>query len=250
MIQKPIYEPKARAREYGDLAINIYTGCNHGCTYCYARDMKKRFTLKGGVCTFDSPEPRRDIVESVKRQLERERITGKLIHLCFLCDPYPADIDTTPTSEIIQLIKKSGNAVQILTKGGERAERDFYLLDSGDWFGVTYTTNISIFEPDNRESKAAPTSERLNSLQVAKWRGINTWVSCEPVIDPEAVFALIATADYIDLFRIGKMNHHPSGINWVEFGIKCIELCEKHGRKYYIKDDLREAIWGKGEPIA
>lgn len=240
MIHKPIYEPKARASEYGDLAINIYTGCNHGCTYCYARDMKKRFTPKGGVCAFDSPEPRRDIVESVKQQIERERITGKLMHLCFLCDPYPADIDTTPTSEIIQLIKKSGNAVQILTKGGERAERDFYLLDSKDWFGVTYTTNISIFEPDNREPKAAPTSERLNSLQVAKWRGINTWVSCEPVIDPQAVFALIATADYIDLFRIGKMNHHPSEINWAEFGAKCVELCEVHGREYYIKDDLRE----------
>lgn len=26
---KPIYEPKGKAKEYGDLAINIYTGCPH-----------------------------------------------------------------------------------------------------------------------------------------------------------------------------------------------------------------------------
>ena len=245
MIHKPIYEPKARAREYGDLAINIYTGCNHGCTYCYARGMKARFTRKGEKCTFDKPEPRRDITESVKRQLEREKITEKLIHLCFLCDPYPADIDTTPTSEIIQLIKESGNAVQILTKAGIRAEQDFYLLNNGDWFGVTITGGTAEHEPN-----AAPPHERLNSLQVAKWRGIQTWVSCEPVIDPTAIYNLIENADYIDLFRIGKMNHHQSGINWAEFGIKCIELCERHGRKYYIKDDLREAIWGEGELIA
>ena len=36
-MNKPIYEPSGRAREYGELAVNIYTGCNHGCSYCYAR---------------------------------------------------------------------------------------------------------------------------------------------------------------------------------------------------------------------
>lgn len=28
---KPIYIPKGAAKEYGDYAINIYTGCPHGC---------------------------------------------------------------------------------------------------------------------------------------------------------------------------------------------------------------------------
>lgn len=31
---KPIYEPKARAKEYGDFAINIYTGCPHHWLSC------------------------------------------------------------------------------------------------------------------------------------------------------------------------------------------------------------------------
>ena len=35
----PIYEPRTRAREYCDLAVNIYDSCPHGCTYCYARAM-------------------------------------------------------------------------------------------------------------------------------------------------------------------------------------------------------------------
>lgn len=245
MIRSPIYEPKARAREYGDLAINIYTGCNHGCTYCYARGMKERFTPKGERCAFDCPEPRGDIVESVKRQLAREQITGKLIHLCFLCDPYPADIDTTPTREIIRLIKASGNNVQILTKGGYRAVRDFDLLDSGDWFGVTISCG-GLSYGEHAEPNSAHSKERLETLKIAKSMKINTWVSCEPVLDENATYLLIQVCWYIDLFRIGKLNHYPSEINWAAFGAECVRLCTKYGRNYYIKDDLRAEMERSG----
>ena len=245
MASKPIYQPSGRAREYGDLALNIYTGCNHGCAYCFARSMKQRFAPKDGVCTFDNPEQRRDIVESVKRQIEREQITKKLIHLCFSCDPYPADIDTTPTREIIKVLKHAGNNVQILTKGGIRAERDFDLLDSGDWFGVTVSGNWKITEI---EPNAAPQEERLQSLATAKRLGIKTWVSCEPVIYEDAIYSLIAEHGYIDAYKIGKLNYHTPEeygappINWGEFGRNCERLCIEHGRNYYIKEDLRAAM--------
>jgi DNA repair photolyase len=237
MTQNPIYKPQGRAREYGDLAINIYTGCNHGCLYCFARDMSERLAPKGRICGFGSPEPRDGIAESVKRQLERERTAGRLIFLCFTCDPYPAEIDTSPTREIIRLIKASGNAVRILTKGGMRAARDFDLLTAADWFGVTHT-NGAMYSPYWREPNAAPTVERLATLLMAKERGIRTWVSCEPVFEPKEVYSLITYADYIDLYRIGKLNHRPSAINWAVVGATCVELCERHGRSYYIKDDL------------
>jgi DNA repair photolyase len=77
MIRSPIYKPKGRANEYGDLAVNIYTECNLGCTYCFAEMMAKGF----GRPWTGEVKPRKDIVLSVKRQLTREKITGKLIHL-------------------------------------------------------------------------------------------------------------------------------------------------------------------------
>lgn len=42
---KPIYEPSGAAKEYGDLAINIYTGCPHGCFYCFAPSVLRRDRL-------------------------------------------------------------------------------------------------------------------------------------------------------------------------------------------------------------
>lgn len=124
---KPIYKPKGAAAEYGDYAVNIYTGCPHRCYYCFAPGVRR---LKREV--FHScVEPRRDIVKALRRQLEREQITGQLIHLCFTCDPYPVGRDTAVTREVIQVLKEYGNHVQILTKGS--GVRDFDMLDSEDW---------------------------------------------------------------------------------------------------------------------
>lgn len=103
MIHKPIYKPKGAAAEYGDYALNIYTGCPHRCYYCYAPQVLHMTREHFHSCI----EPRKDIVESVRRQLEREKITRQLIHLCFTCDPYPTGYDTTPTREIIKLLAVS-----------------------------------------------------------------------------------------------------------------------------------------------
>ena len=176
--------------------------------------------------------------------MEREKKTGRTIFLCFTCDPYPAEIDTTPTRAVIQAIKESGNHVRILTKGGDRARRDFDLLDSGDYFGVTFTTD-NLFYPAAEEPKAANTAERLATLEQAKYNGVQTWVSCEPVLYPSAVFSLIRNGWYIDLFKIGKLNHAapPPEIvkagGWAAFGEEAEHLCREHGRAYYIKEDLR-----------
>ncbi|GHV32705.1 radical SAM protein [Clostridia bacterium] len=230
LIRKPIYKPKGAAKEYGDLALNIYRGCPHGCTYCFAPDI-----LRVDRAAFHAnPDPRNNILESVKHQLEREKITGQLIHLCFTCDPYPRGYDTTITREIIKTLKGAGNHVQILTKGGNIAERDFVLLDGEDWFGVTYTGGWNAHEP-----KAAGAFDTEVTLYNAYMAGIKTWVSCEPVIVPERIYDIIARWDFCDLFRIGKLNHRKSDIDWAEFGKEAERLCIEYGRNYQIKDGLR-----------
>jgi len=229
---RPIYEPRTRAKEYADIALNIYTGCNHGCIYCYAPNV-----LHKSHTDFEQVQPRKNIVESVKSQLIREDYAGKKIMLCFTCDPYPTGIDTTPTREIIKAIKAAGAHVQILTKGGARADRDFDLLDFKDSFGVT----ISSFR-GKEEPGAAHPWQRLNSLNCAHELGIKTWVSCEPVFSVKNIYALITDADFIDLYKIGKLNYMPSDINWGEFGRECERLCKEYGRNYYIKEDLRKEM--------
>lgn len=234
---KPIYKPKGAAAEYGDYAINIYTGCPHRCYYCFAPTILRKDREK-----FHSDvRSREGIVEAVKRQVERENITDRLIHLCFTCDPYPTGYDTTPTREIIKILKESGNHVQILTKGN--GGRDFDLLDSEDWYGVTYTGCIaggSLCEPTKAECGAASPLTRLASLQRAHMAGIKTWISMEPVLDAFAIKSFLRLhVDYVDRYKIGKLNYHPSDIDWAVFGREVEEICQELNLDYYIKDSLR-----------
>lgn len=232
---KPIYEPKGAAKEYGDYAINIYTGCPHRCYYCFAPSVLRRDREK-----FHSDiRPRDGIVEATKRQLEREHITGKTIHLCFTCDPYPTGYDTTPTQEIIKLLKESGNHVQILTKGDGR--RDFDLLGENDWYGITISCGNPIAE--EKEPSAISPGWRLAHLAEAKNKGIRTWVSFEPVIEPQRVLSYIAEFySVMDRVKIGKLNYHPSTIDWAKFGKVAEALCSELGLDYYIKDSLRKEM--------
>lgn len=231
-MKPPIYKPKGAAAEYGDYAVNIYTGCPHRCYYCFAPQVLHKKQEAFHSCV----EPRRDIVGELRKQLKREQITGRLIHLCFTCDPYPTGYDTTTTREVIQVLKEHGNHVQILTKGD--GSRDFDLLDGGDWYGITVSCG------DDTAKLAEPCAEsplhRLAELSAAKQRGIHTWVSFEPVLDPEAVLACIyGCAHFIDKVKVGKLNYHPSEIDWAKFGREVEAVCKSLGLDYYIKDSLR-----------
>lgn len=91
---KPLYVPKGRAKEYGDYAVNIYTGCPHRCFYCFAPQVLHRERK----AFYSHVEPRVGIVSALKKQIEREGITGKLV-------PFPTQLlhDTQPTSSDVLL---------------------------------------------------------------------------------------------------------------------------------------------------
>lgn len=225
---KPIYEPKGAAKEYGDLALNIYTGCPHRCFYCWVPQVlhcdREKFHT--------DIRPRGNIVEETRKQLEREKITGKTIHLCFTCDPYPTGYDSTITREIIKLLKEYGNHVQILTKGD--GSRDFDLLDGDDWYGITLdgSENMGVYV------------ERSCKLLEAHRIGIKTWLSFEPVLKADPVLKMIDEMSNVpvDRIKIGKLNYHKSEINWKQFGNDVEALCRKLGIDYYIKDSLRKEM--------
>lgn len=132
----------------------------------------------------------------------------------------------------------------ILTKGGKRAERDFNLLAKNpalSSFGVTLTF-AKLSDSEKWEPGAATPIQRACSLYNAKDMGIKTWVSLEPVIDPQQTLEIIrCTLQSVDMYKIGKWNHdkRANEIDWKAFVQEAVEILERHGKEYYVKEDLR-----------
>lgn len=231
---KAIYRPTGKAAEYSHLALNHYKGCVFGCTYCYAplslHRMPKDFHHKG--------VPKNDILAKVEADAKELCGTNERVLLSFACDPYqPIDDDLELTRAILGILRKNLVPFQVLTKGGMAASRDFDLYGPDDAFAVTLTGTSAT--EIKEEPLAASNLERINALQEAHDRGIETWVSIEPVLDPEASLAAIkAAAPYADLFKIGKLNYSKADIDWTDFGNRAIRLCLELDKPYWIKEDL------------
>ena len=45
--------------------------------------------------------------------------------------------------------------------------------------------------------------------------------------------------NFIDKVKIGKLNYHPSNIDWKVFWLEAEARCKKLGLDYYIKESLR-----------
>lgn len=239
-----IYETKGRAREFNELAINLFTGCGHQCIYCYGATVLHQLDYDFK----NKPKPRvtpEDIVRSAFEWSQYEyRSKGHIprrILLCFVTDPYqPIEQETQLTRKAIKILHNHALNVIILTKGGLRSARDFDLLTPQDAYAATLTCDNPI-DSLRWEPFAARPIERINVLEEAHSRGIETWVSLEPVIYPEQTIALVQqTYKFVGHYKIGTMNYHPQGknVNWRSFGWEIKRMMDELGIHYYFKKDL------------
>lgn len=237
-----IYKPKGKAAEYGEYALNLYDGCVHGCAYCYVPAIRRKTPRHYHAAAWS----RAINWELLGAEIAAHR--GKDLFLCFTCDPYqPDELKTGMTRRVIELCHGSGVRVVLLTKGGAHSERDFDLLSDRpelSSYGATLTF-ISASDSSAWEPGAAPPEERMDVLSRAHGRGIPTWASLEPVIDPAQSLEIIDRCkDFVDVFKVGRWNHdlRANAIDWTAFGREAVRLLDGYGKKYYIKKDLAACL--------
>ena len=232
-----IYTPRGKAREYSPYALNIYTGCDHNCKYCYVKILKlQRYKLNNEI------EPRKDIIEKLEKQLKKQEITEQVL-LCFMGDPYcQADIQYETTREVLNILLKYNIPTAILSKGGKRILRDIDLFKKFKKIKVGATlTLLDEKESLDYEPNAALPRERIEVLKRLHNEGIKTWVSFEPVIRPLTTYQLLELSyPFVDQYKVGKMNHYilETDVNWGEFGNVIVKKLMKYKKDFYIKKDL------------
>lgn len=236
-----IYEPKGAAREYSELACNLYSGCEHGCKYCYVPGIPPwKFRDNPRKEFHHRSFPRKDVIRKMAADAKHIYGDKREILFCFTCDPYQVGRDNSVTTEALQICCDYRLSVQVLTKGGMEAAPDFHLMKR---MNAKFATTLLFTDDECRrrwEPNAATVSSRIEAIKAAHNCGIKTWVSIEPVIYPDQAIELIETlSEYVDFWKVGKLNHDQdteSTIDWTAF-YRNVTMALS-GRPHLIKDAL------------
>lgn len=223
--------------------INPYTGCEHGCVYCYSRFMK-RFT--------GHREPwghfldaKVNAAEVLKKELPKAK--RGLVLLSSVTDPYlPAEAKYKLTRRcLVELLARQW-PIAILTKSvlvlrDVDLFRQFKRLDVG--LTITSTSNevSKVFEP-----LASPAQARIRALAKLHREGIRTYCFIGPILpeltDLEGIFAAVqGPAD-----EVWCESLNTKGGNWI--GVRAAlaahwpELVPKYEDIFFVRDSKRQYL--------
>jgi len=187
----------------GDYSLNCYTGCQHGCVYCYARFMQ-RF--------HPHPEPWGEFVdvkvnapEALRRQLRRARPGN--VFMSSACDGWqPVEAERRLTRRCCELLLERGFQVNVLTKSALVLRDLDVFAGRAARIGVTITT---LQEGLRRlwEPRASPVDERLRVLREARRAGLETAVMLGPLLpelsdDERSIQHMLCVAGELGVGRI------------------------------------------------
>ncbi|MFX1456837.1 MAG: radical SAM protein [Promethearchaeota archaeon] len=190
-----------------DFVINPYTGCQHGCIYCYAEFMI-RFTGHKGDKWGDFLDIKQFDINKIKPQ----RYDGKRILLSSVTDPYlPLEKKYQNTRKILEKLKKTNAEVTILTKS-KLVVRDIDLFQQFKNIEVGISIN-TLNEDFSRviERSASKPLDRLSAIREIHENGIPTYVFISPyfpeITDYKAIIK--ESIDYTDTYSFENLNFRP-----------------------------------------
>lgn len=234
-----IYEPTGKAREYSELALNLYSGCSHKCLYCYCPSIMRK-SLDDWAAM---PKARTNIIKQVENEAKKMAGCEKELLLSFMSDPYQDDEAAFLTRQALLILEKNRfKKVQILTKAGFRAVKDFDIIGRNPGWKFGSTIMVRTEELRQKWEPGAPSIQsRYEAVKLAHKAGIFTWVSIEPVVDAsEALKVISDLLPYVSFWKVGKMNHNKAiedSIGWSKFYLDVKESLGNH--PHMIKRDLQ-----------
>jgi DNA repair photolyase len=212
------------------LTFNPYTGCDHGCTYCYASSYVSRFS----VC-----RPKKDLMQRLRK--EARRLNGEILSISNSSDPYPVlEGKMGLMRGCLEILCQHNCKVQIITKS-PLVTRDIDLLRRvPSMVSLTVTTDddstARLIEP-----RAPPPSARLRAVETLVEESIPVSVRVDPVIpfvndNPESLVRTLASAG-VRHITSSTFKVRPDA--WQRFSSELPEVAEKLKPLYFEKCEVK-----------
>lgn len=206
------------------LTFNPYSGCDHGCLYCYASSY---------VPNFSTCRPKKDQLATLKR--EAAKLKGEIVSISNSSDPYPKiEAQQGWTRKCLEVLAASECSIQIITKSNIVVRDDDLLTKTPSTVALTITTDddnlAGILEPN-----APSPSQRLRAAQDLICRGIPVSVRVDPIIPyvNDEPAKLIAQLSAIGVKHITTSTYKPKPDNWRHLSQALPEVAEKLKPLYF-----------------
>ena len=154
------------------LSLNPYTGCPHGCLYCYASSY---------IPKFQDCRPKVDLHKRLEREAAKIK-PGTLVAMSNSSDPYPLmEKDLRLSRGCLEILKKKDLRVQIVTKSDLVADDADLLSSMNAMVAVTITTLKESLWKRLEPGTVSP-ERRLNAIARLKESGIPISARIDPII--------------------------------------------------------------------
>lgn len=200
-------KPAHGVQEWAEHSVNIQTGCQNGCRYCYAQCQLVR-VKQATPESWLEPVIRGKAIDKAYRKRN-----GRIM--------FPSSHDISPNNlvECLIVLRKlleAGNEVLIVSKPYLSCIKT--LCEDLNEFKQQILLRFTIGSTDDEvlrfwEPNAPSFAERLSALKYAHEQGFATSVSCEPMLDLHIGNVIEATKPYVtDTIWLGRANRLQQNI--------------------------------------
>jgi len=169
-----------------DRSINPYRGCEHGCSYCFARQTHAYLGHSAGIDFERDIYVKVNAVEVLRHELSSTRYKAKPIAIGTNTDPYqPLERKHKIMREILKVLLEARHPVMITTKSA-LIVRDLDILTELAKLNLV-SVAISVTSMDHKlsrklEPRASTPAKRLEAIKLLSEAGIPTAISASPMI--------------------------------------------------------------------
>jgi len=169
-----------------DASLNPYRGCEHGCSYCFARPTHAYLNLSPGLDFETKLFAKTNAAAVLEAELAKPSYRCVTITLGTNTDPYqPIERRYAITREVLEVLARTRHPVAIITKNA-LIERDLDLLVDLARDNLVRMM-VSITTLDNRlssklEPRASAPHRRIETVRVLSAAGVPVSVLVAPII--------------------------------------------------------------------
>jgi DNA repair photolyase len=169
-----------------DTSINPYRGCEHGCSYCYARPYHEYLGLSAGLDFETKIFVKEDAPLLLRRELSSPRWQPQVIAISGVTDAYqPAEKKFRLTRRCLEVLAEFRNPVGIVTKNHLVARDSDLLGEMARYHAAMVWMSVTTLDNDlarRMEPRATQPAGRLAAIHTLADAGVPVGVLAAPMI--------------------------------------------------------------------